>query len=143
MKFLIINGPNLNLLGTREPVVYGTQTYDALCREIEENAHEHGDTAAFFQSNHEGALIDKLQECDGVYDGVVINPGAYAHYSYAIADALRAIAVPAAEVHLSDIYAREEFRHKTVTGDACRTVIAGHGFAGYTEAMDFLRGLAK
>ena len=106
MKFLIINGPNLNLLGKREPEIYGTQPYDDLCRMIGEYVRQSGDSAAFYQSNHEGALIDAIQEADGCYDGIVINPGAYSHYSYAIHDALRSVSVPAVEVHISDINSR-------------------------------------
>ena len=102
MKFLIINGPNLNLLGSREPDIYGTGTYETLCRRVQDYAAAHGWEADCFQSNHEGAIIDAIQQAAGVYDGIVINPAAYTHYSYAIYDALRAVDVPAVEVHLSD-----------------------------------------
>ena len=140
MRFLIINGPNLNLLGKREPDIYGTNTYEALCALIRQDAEEHRDHASFFQSNHEGAIIDMIQEADGRFDGIVINPGAYTHYSYAIHDALRSIDVPAVEVHISDITSREPWRQNSVTAAACRSMIAGHGFGGYVEAMELLRG---
>ena len=143
MKFLIINGPNLNLLGKREPEIYGTQTYDDLCRMIGEYVRQSGDSAAFYQSNHEGALIDAIQEADGCYDGIVINPGAYSHYSYAIHDALRSVSVPAVEVHISDINSREPFRRNSVTAPACAARIVGHGFAGYTEAVALLKEMRQ
>ena len=130
MKFLIINGPNLNLLGSREPDIYGTGTYETLCRRVQDYAAAHGWEADCFQSNHEGAA--------GVYDGIVINPAAYTHYSYAIYDALRAVDVPAVEVHLSDIRQRESFRQISVTAPACRGQIMGHGFDGYLEALVLL-----
>ena len=139
MKFLINNGPNLNLLGQREPDIYGGETYDALCKLIAAHAAQNGDTVDFVQSNHEGALIDAIQSAPGRYDGMVINPAAYTHYSYAIYDALRAVNVPAVEVHISDISAREPWRQVSVTAPACLDSIAGHGFAGYTEAMDLLK----
>lgn len=140
MRFLIINGPNLNLLGKREPDIYGPKTYEDLCALIRQDAEQHGDHASFFQSNHEGALIDMIQQSDGRFDAIVINPGAYTHYSYAIHDALRSIDVPAVEVHISDIRQRESWRQVSVTAPACRTMIAGHGFDGYLEAMELLRG---
>jgi 3-dehydroquinate dehydratase-2 len=143
MKFLILNGANMNLLGRREVELYGTASYDDLCSYIRTEAAKNHDSVTFFQSNHEGALIDAIQQAEGCYDAMVINPGAYAHYSYAIADALRSVSVPAAEVHLTDIRQREEFRRKSVTGEACRCVIAGHGFAGYAEAMTFLKEAHK
>lgn len=119
MKFLIINGPNLNLLGGREPDIYGTGTYETLCRRVQDYAAAHGWEADCFQSNHEGAIIDAIQQAAGVCDGIVINPAAYTHYSYAIYDALRAVDVPAVEVHLSDIRQREPFRQVSVTAPAC------------------------
>ena len=136
MKFLVLNGPNLNLLGKREPGIYGTGSYDDLCMEITAYAAARG----IRQSNHEGALIDEIQAADGVYDGIVINPGAYTHYSYAIYDALLAVSVPAIEVHLSNINRRESFRRVSVTAPACVAQIVGHGFLGYMEAMDLLAG---
>ena len=141
MKFLIINGPNLNLLGRREPGIYGDQSYEALCARIREHAAAHQSTADCFQSNHEGAIIDAIQEADGVYDAIVINPGAYTHYSYAILDALKAVDVPAYEVHISHIDQREPFRAVSVTAPACVGQLYGHGFQGYLMAMDwFLEG---
>ena len=139
MKLLILNGPNLNLLGSREPAIYGSESYDTLCQQIQRHAAAIGCTATLLQSNHEGALIDAIQEAQGVYGGIVINPGAYAHYSYAIYDALRAVDVPAVEVHISDITAREPFRAVSVTAPACAKTICGHGLRGYLEAMDYLR----
>ena len=139
MKLLILNGPNLNLLGSREPDIYGSESYDALCQQIQRHAAAIGCTVELYQSNHEGALIDAIQGAQGVYGGIVINPGAYAHYSYAIYDALRAVDVPAVEVHISDITAREPFRAVSVTAPACVKTICGHGLRGYLEAMDYLR----
>lgn len=138
MKILVINGPNLNLLGQREPDIYGRQDYAALCRMVEEYAAAHGAAACCWQSNHEGAIIDAIQAAQGSYDGIVINPGAYTHYSYAIHDALKAVAVPAVEVHISDIHSREEFRRTSVTAPACVGQISGQGFRGYTMAIDLL-----
>ena len=139
MQFLIINGPNLNLLGRREPDIYGRQTYADLCGLITDYARKRDHQVRFLQSNHEGVLIDAIQQADtDGTQGIVINPGAYAHYSYAIHDALRSIAVPAVEVHISDISAREPWRHVSVTAPACLRVIAGQGFAGYLQAMDAL-----
>ncbi|MBE6956009.1 MAG: type II 3-dehydroquinate dehydratase [Ruminococcaceae bacterium] len=141
MKFLIINGPNLNLLGKREPDIYGKGTYEDLCNLVCEYAAANGSCADCFQSNHEGAIIDAIHAADGVYDAIVINPGAYTHYSYAILDALKAVDVPAYEVHISDIDSRESFRAISVTAPACVGQLYGHGFAGYTMAMDhFLKG---
>jgi len=141
MRFLIINGPNLNLLGKREPGIYGDQTYEALCAMIKEHAEKNNSTADFFQSNHEGAIIDAIHEADGVYDAIVINPAAYTHYSYAILDALKAVSVPAYEVHISNIDQRESFRAVSVTAPACVGQLYGHGFGGYLMAMDyFLEG---
>lgn len=141
MKFLIINGPNLNLLGKREPGIYGEQSYDALCTLIRDHAAARGSTADFFQSNHEGAIIDQIHAADGAYDAIVINPGAYTHYSYAILDALKAVDVPAYEVHISHIGQREPFRAVSVTAPACVGQLCGHGFDGYLMAMNhFLEG---
>ena len=144
MKFLILNGPNLKLLGKREPDIYGRGTYAELCREIAEYAEKRGNQARFVQSNHEGVLIDVIQQAgeDGT-QGIVINPGAYAHYSYAIHDALRSIAVPAVEVHISDISARESWRHVSVTSAACVKTIAGEGFPGYLRAIDALEAMER
>lgn len=137
MRFLIINGPNLNLLGQREPGIYGADSYDALCARIKDYAHSHGSTAECFQSNHEGAVIDAIHAADGKYDALVMNPGAFTHYSYAILDALKAVRVPCIEVHLSNVHQREEFRHTSVTAPACVGQICGLGFYGYLAAMSF------
>ena len=142
MKLLILNGPNLNLLGSREPAIYGQASYDDLCKLIYGHAAAIGCEAKVFQSNHEGALIDAIQAAQTGYSGIVINPGAYAHYSYAIYDALRAVDVPTVEVHLTDIPAREPFRAVSVTAAACVKTICGHGMQGYVEAMDYLRAHA-
>lgn len=143
MKLLILNGPNLNLLGSREPDIYGRESYDTLCQQIYQHAGAIGCTAEVFQSNHEGTLIDAIQAAQAGYSGIVINPGAYAHYSYAIYDALRAVDVPAVEVHISDITAREPFRAVSVTAPACVRTICGHGLRGYLEAMDYLKATAS
>ena len=140
MKFLIINGPNLNLLGKREPGIYGQESYEALCALVKDYAAGHGSTADCFQSNHEGAIIDAIQQADGVYEAIVINPGAYTHYSYAILDALKAISVPAYEVHISHIDQREAFRSTAVTAPACVGQLYGHGLQGYLMAMDYFLG---
>lgn len=137
MKFLVINGPNLNLLGSREPAIYGRQDYACLCRMVQDYAAEHGSTAVCFQSNHEGAIIDEIQASQGKFDAIIINPGAYTHYSYAIHDALKSVDVPAFEVHISDIQSREEFRKISVTRPACVGQIYGQGLKGYTMAMDY------
>lgn len=139
MKILVINGPNLNFLGIREPSVYGKQDYEYLVTMIKEKAKTENIDVECFQSNHEGAIIDKLQESyfDGT-DGIVINPGAFTHYSYAIRDALASIVVPKVEIHISDISQREAFRQISVTKEVCDLQICGHGFLGYLEAIDFL-----
>ena len=138
MKFLVINGPNLNLLGQREPGIYGSENYESLCAHLKEFAAAHDSTVDCFQSNHEGAIVDKIQEAYGTQDAIVINPAAYTHTSVAILDALKAVALPAVEVHLSDISAREAFRQHSFVSPACRKTIAGHGFQGYVEAIDYL-----
>ena len=138
MKILVINGPNLNFLGIREKSVYGTQDYDYLLKMIGEKGEQTGSTIEVFQSNHEGAIIDRIQDSyfDGT-EGIVINPEAYTHYSYAIRDALSSITVPKVEIHISDIMNREEFRKVSVTAPACDKQIYGHGLEGYLEAIDF------
>ncbi len=139
MKLLVINGPNINFLGIREKSVYGTQDYDYLLKMIEEKGKACNAVITVFQSNHEGAIIDRIQEAyfDGT-EGIVINPGAYTHYSYAIRDALASIEVPKVEIHISDITKREEFRKVSVTAPVCDKQIYGHGLAGYLEAIDFI-----
>ena len=137
-RILVINGPNLNLLGTREPSIYGAQTYDDLVAYVQNASLERKVFASFYQSNHEGEIIDKLHAARDYYDGIIINPAAYTHYSYAILDALKAINLPAVEVHLSDISTREEFRRHSVTAAACVAQVSGEGFAGYVRAMDIL-----
>lgn len=138
MNILIINGPNLNLLGIREPGIYGSGTYEDLCKMIKEKASDVDVNVEFYQSNHEGAIIDKIHSAMGIFDGIVINPGAYTHYSYAILDAIKAVKVPTVEVHISDIHSRESFRSVSVTAAACIAQISGHGFEGYCEAIDLL-----
>ena len=140
MKLLIINGPNLNLLGVREPDIYGRETYDDLCRMITDHALRRGAEVEIFQSNHEGAIVDCIQSALGKFDGIVINPAAYTHTSIAILDALKAVAIPAIEVHISDISDREAFRQVSYAGMACRKTYAGFGFLGYTMAIDELLG---
>lgn len=137
MNFLILNGPNLNLLGVREPGVYGTVDYDGLCSRLRDWAAARGSTAECVQSNHEGALIDAIHTARGRYDAIVMNPGAFTHYSYAILDALKAVDVPCVEVHISNVHRREEFRHKSVTAAACVGQICGLGLFGYEAAMEY------
>ena len=141
MKILVLNGPNINMVGIREPGIYGKQTFADLLQLLDDTAKELGVELEQFQSNHEGALVDKIQESYGKVDGIVINPGAYTHYSYAIHDALKAVSIPAVEVHMSDIQKREEFRHLSVTAPACIAQIRGHGFESYTMAIDMLAKL--
>ena len=138
MKLLILNGPNMNLLGLREPHIYGSESYAALCQRIREVCDEEGVDCELFQSNHEGALVDKIQEAYGTADGIVINPAAYTHTSVAILDALTAVRLPAVEVHLSDTHAREDFRRVSYTERACLRAYRGLGFEGYAEAIRFL-----
>lgn len=142
MKILLINGPNLNFLGIREKGIYGTAGYEDLVKMIQEKGAATGSEIAVFQSNHEGAIIDRIQEAyfDGT-EGIVINPGAFTHYSYAIRDALASVEIPKVEVHISDITQREEFRKISVTKEVCEKQIFGKGLPGYLEAIDFL--LAK
>ncbi|MCQ2549464.1 MAG: type II 3-dehydroquinate dehydratase [Lachnospiraceae bacterium] len=142
MKILVINGPNLNFLGIREKGIYGTAGYEDLVKMIQEKGAATGSEIAVFQSNHEGAIIDRIQEAyfDGT-EGIVINPGAFTHYSYAIRDALASVEIPKVEVHISDITQREEFRKISVTKEVCEKQIYGKGLPGYLEAIDFL--LAK
>lgn len=135
MKLLVLNGPNLNMLGIREKHLYGTQTYEDLVQFIQEKAKELNVDVEIFQSNHEGALVDKIQSAYGTVDGIVINPAAYTHTSVAILDALKAVSIPAAEVHLTDVTKREPFRQISYAGIACQAHFIGLGFAGYAEAL--------
>ncbi|MBQ7097498.1 MAG: type II 3-dehydroquinate dehydratase [Clostridia bacterium] len=137
-KIMVINGPNLNMLGIREPNVYGCQSYSDLEAYIESYAGKLGIEATVLQSNSEGEIIDFIHHALGNYDAIIINPGAYTHYSYAIHDALSSVNLPTVEVHLSNIHKREEFRHKSVTAPACIGQICGLGFRGYTLAIDYL-----
>ena len=138
MKILVINGPNINMLGIREPGIYGKNTFADLLALLEETAAQENVEIQQYQSNHEGDLVDKIQWAYGKIDGIVINPAAYTHTSIAILDALKAVAIPAVEVHISDVDAREPFRQISYTGLACVKTIKGHGFDGYREAMEYL-----
>ena len=137
-KILVINGPNLNLLGVREPGIYGSDTYETLCERIIDKAEDMGIKCEVFQSNHEGVIIDKLHSARLTFDGVVLNAGAYTHYSYAIRDAIAAIKIPVVEVHISNVFARDEFRSISVIGPVCKGSISGFGFDSYFLAMDAL-----
>ena len=139
MKILIINGPNINMLGIREPDVYGKQDYAALVEFISKTAEEENVEPEFFQSNHEGAIVDSIQQAYGAFDGIVINPAAYTHTSIAILDALKAVSIPAVEVHLSDVSLREPFRQISYAGMACIKTYMGLGFEGYRQALLFLK----
>ncbi len=137
-RILIVNGPNLNMLGIREPDIYGEKTYKDLCRMIEEYAKERKIKVDFVQSNHEVDIVDAIQDAYGKADGIVINPAAYTHTSVALLDALKAVGIPAVEVHISDVDEREAFRRISYVRNACVACIKGHGFEGYTEAIDLL-----
>lgn len=138
MHILVINGPNLNMLGIREPAIYGSGTYAALCEMIQKKADALGISVECFQSNHEGALIDKIQAAYGTADGIVINPGGYTHTSVAILDALKAVALPTVEVHISDVDNREAFRQISYVGLYAEQRFAGFGFEGYCMALEYL-----
>lgn len=140
MKLLVINGPNLNLLGIREPAIYGAETYAELCRRVKEHAEERGVDVELYQSNHEGDLVDRIQLAYGTIDGIVINPGGYTHTSVALLDAVKAVGIPTVEVHISDVASREDFRQVSYIRLGCIATIAGHGLNGYLEAMDLLIG---
>ena len=140
MKFLVINGPNLNMLGLREPSIYGERSYKALVELIETVCRDEEIQVEVFQSNHEGAIVDKIQAAYGVFDGIVINPAAYTHTSVAILDALKAGSIPAVEVHISDVSTRESFRQVSYAGMACIKTYMGHGFEGYAMAIRYLKG---
>ena len=143
MKILVINGPNLNMLGIREPEIYGDKNYAALEAFAKKSCQELGFEAEVFQSNHEGVIVDKIQSAYGVFDGIIINPAAYTHTSVAILDALKAVMLPAVEVHLSDVSAREDFRQVSYAGMACLKTYAGCGFDGYRMAAEFLKNYLK
>ena len=140
MKILVLNGPNLNMLGIREPEIYGRTTYADLCAQIEAHAKALGVQVEIRQSNHEGDLVDFIQQAFGHADGIILNPGAYTHTSVALLDALKAVSIRAVEVHISDPDAREPFRRVSYIRAACEKTISGHGVGGYLEAMDYLAG---
>lgn len=145
MKLLVINGPNLNMLGIREPAIYGSGTYTELLDMIRAHAERRGAEVSFFQSNHEGALVDAIQQAyfNGV-EGIILNPAAYTHTSVALLDALKAVAIPTVEVHISDVAAREDFRQISYVRPACIATVTGRGFAGYLDAVDILlKGAAE
>ena len=139
MKFLVLNGPNLNFLGIREPGIYGSETYATLLEKIRSHAAARGIEVKLAQSNHEGEIVDIIQAAYGVYDGIIINPAAYTHTSIAILDALKAVGLPAVEVHISDVAARESFRQISYAGLACEHTIKGRGLAGYRDAILYLK----
>lgn len=138
MKILVMNGPNLNMLGLREPGIYGSGTYADLLNFIREEANALGAEVDFYQSNHEGCLVDKIQEAYGVYDGIVINPGAYTHTSIALLDAVKSVSIPTVEVHISDVTKREDFRQISYIRLACVKTYIGLGFQGYVEGIRYL-----
>ncbi len=138
MKILVINGPNINMLGIREPEIYGSNTYADLCKKITDYADKKGIEVKLFQSNHEGAIVDEIQAAYQKFDGIVINPAAYTHTSVALLDALKAVAIPTVEVHISDVPSREAFRQISYVRAVCIKTITGHGFDGYLEAIDAL-----
>ena len=141
MKILVINGPNINMLGIREPGIYGKNTYAELLKLLDNTASETGIELTHYQSNHEGDIVDKIQWAYGRIDGIVINPAAYTHTSVAILDALKAVSIPAVEVHISDVDSREAFRQISYAGLACCKTIKGHGISGYREAILYLEAL--
>lgn len=143
MKLLVINGPNLNLLGLREPEIYGRRTYQDLLSLLRQTGKEEGVEVECFQSNHEGAIVDAIQQAYGVFDGIVINPAAYTHTSIAILDALKAVALPAVEVHISAVSSREPFRQRSYAGMACARTYQGLGFDGSVQAIRFLKQLLE
>ncbi|MDD6483395.1 MAG: type II 3-dehydroquinate dehydratase [Clostridiales bacterium] len=142
-KYLVINGVNLNMLGIREPGIYGNSTLEDLENNIRRKARELGVEVDFFQSNIEGEICTQIQQALNIFDGIIINPGAFTHYSYAIRDALASVKLPAVEVHISNIHKREEFRHTSVTAPECTGQICGLGFKGYELALEFLAGEEK
>ena len=138
MKIKVINGPNINMLGIREPGIYGSENYETLCNNIKDFALKNNIEVELYQSNHEGDLVDQIQDCYGKFDGIVINPGAYTHTSIAILDAAKAVKIPVVEVHISKVEEREDFRQVSYIRLACVKTITGHGIKGYIEAMQFL-----
>ena len=140
MKILVINGPNLNMLGIREPELYGRETYADLLEKIRRHAEKTGTEVSFFQSNHEGDLVDAIQGAYGIQDGIILNPGAYTHTSIALLDALKTVGIRTVEVHITDVDEREEFRKISYVRAACEQTVTGHGTDGYLEAMDLLTG---
>lgn len=143
MKILVLNGPNINMVGIREPGIYGNKSFAYLLEMLKKTAEEDHIVIDQYQSNHEGCLVDKIQEAMGVYDGIVINPAAYTHTSVAILDALKAVSIPAVEVHISDVDSREDFRQISYAGKACFATIKGHGLDGYIEAVRMLEEKLK
>ena len=143
MKILVLNGPNINMLGIREPDVYGKNTFADLLSLLDRVAQEEGIEIEQYQSNHEGCIVDKIQEAYGNFDGIVINPAAYTHTSVAILDALKAVSIPAVEVHISDVDSRESFRQISFAGMACKKTIKGLGFEGYRQGILFLKDFLK
>ncbi|MBQ8742261.1 MAG: type II 3-dehydroquinate dehydratase [Clostridia bacterium] len=139
MKILVINGPNLNMLGLREPDIYGKKTYKDLCEFIKSSCDELSLECELYQSNHEGAIVDKIQQSYGVFDGLVINPGAYTHTSIAILDAIKAVSIPTVEVHISDVDSRESFRQISYVSYVAKERYIGLGFEGYKKALAFLK----
>lgn len=143
MKICVINGPNINFLGIREPDIYGRETYESLLEKIKNHCDKNGIEVEFFQSNHEGAMVDKIQDCYGKVDGIVMNPAAYTHTSVALLDAVKAVGIPTVEIHISDVSKREDFRQVSFVRAACVRTIVGHGTDGYLEAIDFLKEYVK
>lgn len=143
MKICVINGPNINFLGIREPDIYGRETYESLLEKIKTHCDKNGIEVEFFQSNHEGAMVDKIQDCYGKIDGIVMNPAAYTHTSVALLDAVKAVGIPTVEIHISDVSKREDFRQISYVRAACVKTIVGHGTDGYLEAIDFLKEYVK
>ena len=139
MKFLILNGPNLNMIGIREPAIYGDETYEDLCKRIRYHCASEKIDVEIFQSNHEGELIDKIQDAYGKYNGLIVNMAAYSHTSIAIMDAIKAVSIPAIDVHISDVEKREEYRHHSYTAEACFDHVVGEGTDGYIKAIDILK----
>lgn len=139
MRILVLNGPNINMLGIREPGIYGNDSFETLCNTVRDYAKNIGIEIKLYQSNHEGALVDEIQNAYGAFDGIVFNPGAYTHTSIALLDALKAVGIPTVEVHISDVLKREDFRQISYIRAACVKTICGHGIKGYTEAIKYLK----